>query len=451
LNTFQTTHDLGIFTQSFWTTIFDGKTFFNSLEYYENNGVTSHFGIHTSPILFLLVPVYALHPGPEILLVSHSVLYGLGAVPLYLAAKRIIDNPGALTVSVLYFLYPALQWANINEFYEISFLPLLLGFFIYGIIFKKEVLILGCGITCLTIKEDVPIIIMFASLLGLYHYRFESRRVRYIFSFLFFLSLIWIILAFAVFMPSFSPSHEGVSGNTFIPQYFVALSNISTGMIPRGEFLLQVFFPLLFLPLLSPEMLILAIPSFAEILLSATYSDIQYHFTPLVIPPLFFALIYSLKKIRTRLPEGKQWYYTLVLIVLVLNASLCCIFFSPMGKAINLMSYPEESHADSDWFRQGAALIPPNATVSTQPNMYSLFAERSTVIEGYAHEPEYIVIHLGFPQCQVFIDDFPTIIQLYSCIYQKDLFYILQRNVGDGTKSSINNLNLKLSGKNNGK
>jgi uncharacterized membrane protein len=425
LNTFQTTHDLGIFTQSFWTTIFEGKFFFNNLEFY-NNGAFSHFGIHISPILILLLPVYALYPGPDVLLISQSILYGIGAIPLYVAAKKVIGEQGSLVISLIYFLYPALLWSNINEFYEISFLPFLLGFFIYGFVFKKDSLILSCGIACLMIKEDISIIIIFASILGLFYHKDYSKRTQKIFISLLIISSIWLILAFTIIMPHFISLSEGISNNPFLPQYYSSLTNISTGIIPRGEYLFQVFYPLLFLPLISPELLILAIPSFAEILLSATYSDIQYHFTPLIIPPLFFALIMTLKKIKIKF-KSRIIIYKLLLLVLVVNAILCCIIFSPLQQTMGLMYLPEENHADSDWFRQGAAFIPPDAVVSTQSNLYSLFADRTTIIEGYSHDPEYIVLHLDFPQCQIFVDDFTEIAELYSPVYQKEQFYVLKR------------------------
>jgi uncharacterized membrane protein len=60
--------DLGIFNQAFHTTLFDGKLFYETGDLSFNPG-GSFFGVHFSPILFLLLPFYAIHPSAENLLV----------------------------------------------------------------------------------------------------------------------------------------------------------------------------------------------------------------------------------------------------------------------------------------------------------------------------------------------------------------------------------------------
>ncbi|MCJ7469449.1 DUF2079 domain-containing protein, partial [Candidatus Bathyarchaeota archaeon] len=52
--------DLGIFNQSFWTTLYEGRFFYNNVELLVNPS-GSFFGIHFSPILFLILPIYAVY------------------------------------------------------------------------------------------------------------------------------------------------------------------------------------------------------------------------------------------------------------------------------------------------------------------------------------------------------------------------------------------------------
>ena len=74
--------DLGIFNQAFSTTLFDGKLFYETADLSFNPG-GSFFGVHFSPILFLLLPFYAIYPSVENLLVMQTVILALGAFPIY--------------------------------------------------------------------------------------------------------------------------------------------------------------------------------------------------------------------------------------------------------------------------------------------------------------------------------------------------------------------------------
>ena len=74
--------DLGIFNQSLWTTLHTKNFLFSTVELFINP-TGSFFGTHFSPILFLVLPFYALYSSPETLLVFQSAILALGAVPLY--------------------------------------------------------------------------------------------------------------------------------------------------------------------------------------------------------------------------------------------------------------------------------------------------------------------------------------------------------------------------------
>lgn len=59
--------DLGIFTQSLWTTTNANLLFYHSCELFVNLS-GSFFGVHFSPILFSISPLYWIMPIPETLL-----------------------------------------------------------------------------------------------------------------------------------------------------------------------------------------------------------------------------------------------------------------------------------------------------------------------------------------------------------------------------------------------
>ena len=90
-------HDLsmtGLFTQSFWSTL-HGRLLFNSAETVDG-GVASHFGVHFSPTLLLLLPFFALWPAASTLLVAQSIALAVAAVPLFALMRRRTGGGGGI-------------------------------------------------------------------------------------------------------------------------------------------------------------------------------------------------------------------------------------------------------------------------------------------------------------------------------------------------------------------
>jgi len=74
--------DLSIYAQSLYTTLNHGKLLYYTCEL-PGNPAGSLFGIHFSPFLFLLLPIYALFQNPVTLLVLRPIAISLGLIPLY--------------------------------------------------------------------------------------------------------------------------------------------------------------------------------------------------------------------------------------------------------------------------------------------------------------------------------------------------------------------------------
>src|SRR4030042_7107842 len=68
--------DLGIFNQSLWTTLNEGRFFRHTLELFLNPS-GSFFTVHFSPILFLMLVLSAPLQRPETLLVLQSVVLAI--------------------------------------------------------------------------------------------------------------------------------------------------------------------------------------------------------------------------------------------------------------------------------------------------------------------------------------------------------------------------------------
>jgi uncharacterized membrane protein len=109
--------DLGTFNQAFATTVSFGHFFYYTTDLPTgNNGQL--FASHFSPTLLLLVPFYALAPGPETLLVMKQAVIAIAAFPLFAFARRRLNSAGlAILISVLYVFNPvvmSIDWSNFD-------------------------------------------------------------------------------------------------------------------------------------------------------------------------------------------------------------------------------------------------------------------------------------------------------------------------------------------------
>jgi len=144
--------DLGVMESSIWNAL-HGEFLYSSL-------TNSHFfGVHTSLVLLLVIPVYALAPATETLLVIQTLVIGLSALPLYLLGRKILDKDWqALLIALLWLTHPALAGANFYDFHPVAFAPLFLFTAIYYWWSQRWVPFwISIGLL-LTVKEDLAIV-----------------------------------------------------------------------------------------------------------------------------------------------------------------------------------------------------------------------------------------------------------------------------------------------------
>jgi uncharacterized membrane protein len=106
---------------------------------------------------YLFLPIYALYPKPETLLVLQSFLLGLSALPLYGFARRHVSDLMAAAVALAFLCYYPMHSANFSEFQNVP----IATFFLFGLVWAAEtrrwVL---CGLAtaaALLLREDIPI------------------------------------------------------------------------------------------------------------------------------------------------------------------------------------------------------------------------------------------------------------------------------------------------------
>jgi len=157
--------DLGIFNQSFWTTIHYGRFFYSNVELLVNPS-GSFFGTHFSPILLLILPFYAIDSAPQSLLVIQSFVLALAIIPLYkltfwVSKYRFVG----LFFGAIFLLYPPLQGMNWFDFHLQSFLPLFFFSTIYFLERQKWMPYLIFITLALMVEEHAALTVFFVGLL----------------------------------------------------------------------------------------------------------------------------------------------------------------------------------------------------------------------------------------------------------------------------------------------
>src|SRR5262249_33712212 len=114
---------LGLFAQCYWTQL-HGHVFANSQEALDGT-LVSHFGLHLSPTLLVLLPFFALFPHPLTLAAGQVAATALAPVPLYHLMRRRVPPSAAMLLALAPLAIPALAWSGFVDFRDSSFLPVL--------------------------------------------------------------------------------------------------------------------------------------------------------------------------------------------------------------------------------------------------------------------------------------------------------------------------------------
>ena len=397
--------DLGLFTQTLWNTL-QGRMMQNSIE-----EIPQNLAIHMNPVMFLLAPIYALFPTPYTLLVLQTLIIALGAWPLYLLSRYILQEKFlSLIVAISYLLYPGTQWVNWFDFHPIAFLP---TFFFAGIYFALQnswrwaIMFLALAAST---KEDAILLVAVAGLwFALSQWRWHtgisisSAGIAY------------FLVAVLLIMPWFGGGLLRVDryanlGNSpaEIAQtlLFHPLRVLET--ITETPKLLYVFWllaPLLFLPLLGKWAILLLIPGVVENILTyypAQFSG-QYQYDAMVIPGIFLATIYGIRAFVRRFPSHRKTLgYT------ILSAGIIVFSLRAPLSNLSLLNELTRTNDRQKAYQAMMRMVSPNASVAAHTNLVPHLANREYVyMLGYEpFMPDYVLAdgadYFGFGSPEAF-------------------------------------------------
>jgi uncharacterized membrane protein len=422
--------DLGIIDQSLWTTLNSGKLFFSTLEVPYGNLSGSFLGVHFSPILFLILPVYALFQSAETLLVFQSFILALAALPLYwLARDKLGNRLYALAFATSFLLAPALHGVNTFDFHLEIFTPVFTIFAFYYMDKERWFMALPFVLLELATIEFAPFIIFF---LGLYFLLktfmkglTSDRRIGLSAKKLLFPIIVIGIAVCSLFVAQYTisainplktgnPSGRWDNWGSTMSE---AVNNILrnpgeafTVMITPLEkplYVIFLFAPVLFLPLLAPLTLLLPLPWIVVALLTdyQPYYQPYYQYSAFIIGQIYIGAVLGFSVLFRQNNQGNA--SRKIVSVMLLLSLLLFLFTSPAGLpadttrsyrpySINIggdLSHFEQLHKVID-------MIPRSASVAT---IHDIFPHVSNRLYAYFlkwpldYDVEYVLVDVKSP------------------------------------------------------
>jgi len=409
-------YDLGNYNQALYTTLRGYGLLYYTADLPVTGG--SMMGVHFSPILLMILPIYALYPAAPTLLVLKSFVLALGALPLYKLAKHLLKvRFWGILFSAIYLLNPMLQGINWFDFHPEEFFPTFCLFSLYYGLKGDWLKYLFFSILTLTTIEYSAILVFVTSLLFLWIHRKRIKdslrswrgldlqiingHLKYPLMIMI-LSVVWFLVALQV-ISMFSPSNPmvrggatqwsilGADGTLSVPLRLVmSPQRAFTALLYDGHlkltYVLILFGSAAFLTFLSPTLLTLTLPWLMVALLSdyTPFYHIGNQYPTFLVPFVMVGAIlgakrlleyFSQKHVPINIPK-------MLASILLISSLFFSILSSPLyGYHIGTwpdLTYGLEPVTEHDRIvMQVVSLIPQNASVITQQNIFPLLSSRT--------------------------------------------------------------------------
>lgn len=376
--------DMGNLNQAIWNTAHG-----NWFHLTNQPGTVNRLSLHVEPILLPIAALYRLYPQPPLLLSLQAVIVALGALPLFALARRQLHSGWAgLAFALVYLLHPTIQAANWLEFHPLTLAPPFLLAAFYFLVAGRAGWFTVFAVLAASCKEEMALLIF---MLGLYALVVERRARWGLITMT--LALLWAWLAVFVIQTRFAAGNihwgrYGYLGET--PGAMVASLLTRPGVVwaqlsaaQAGGYLWKLIWPTAFMALLTPEVLLLALPSLAINLLADFAPMHQVHtliYAAPVVPFVLGAAVMGLARLRGWLIDRAAWRDWLVSAIagaILLLGSVDQRLHGYLPGSGNFLALTVTDH-----HRRAAAIIaqiPPDAKVSAQDRLNPHVSGRETV------------------------------------------------------------------------
>lgn len=323
---YQMGFDLALIQQVIWNTL-QGRPF----ETYAYDFTTNLLGTDSFFVLLVLAPFYLIYPNPASLLVGQTLIVGTSAIAVYgLARDALKQRWAALAFALIYLLYLPVFNGNL---YEIRERVMAMAFELWILLciqrrwYRRMLLPMALALSCrLDTTFGVALLGCYALLLR----RFpqldvtgarQPERIEWRFGLtLIGSAIVWYVFVTQVMVPSFTDrpgylfaehyAHLGATPGAIVAN--VLLNPLQTlQLITSGErlwYLLGMFLPLAFLPLLNWRVLLIAAPLYALNLLSNRQAqwDVYHHYQGQIVPLMLLGAIFGLALLVRRRILGRH-------------------------------------------------------------------------------------------------------------------------------------------------
>ena len=398
-----TAFDLSVFDQVYWNTT-QGRPLESTLDRGSCEPV-SFFGGHFSPLHFALLPLYALLPRAETLVVLQAIAVGLGAWPVYVLARDRL-RPGAerLVWVASYLLLAPLSWMVLFDFHEIPFAIPFLGWALVFVARGRHWHAVVTLLASFLVKEELPLVALgFAALLLLKRQWRPGLALGVV-------SVAWFVIAVKVVIPAFAggeyryTSFYASLGNDEVEIVRTVLTDparttavLANDLRMKLRYLAAIFGPGLGLTLASGPFAVLTIPTLAYSLLS-DYShqySVQTHYPATLVPLAVGTAVLGMSRLRGRLRAVAAPG------VLVASVALAYLYGDvPLGQKFD----PSRFGMEPRYAALSAALvaIPADASVTASDFVAAQLAHRRYMRE-YTYQlgcgdAEYVILDVADPQ-----------------------------------------------------
>lgn len=273
-------YDMGIFAQ-----MYDNMTeTFLPFTTCERGEHLSHFAVHFSPVLYLLLPFCYIFKPTDVLVWGQILVVFSGVFPLWLICRKVkLSNFKSTIISLLFLLYPAMSSGAFYDFHENAFLAPLILWTLYFIHAEKWIPTFIFALGVLTVKEDAAMYVGFIALYVIFsRKRIVKGLLLFAMTFAYFLFAMWMLMqgSEGIMLGSRYFNIIGYNGG-FVDLIKVGLVNpalyaAESFTYEKLLYALNMLVPIAFLPLMTrkPSRWLLIAPLFVINLIT----DYQYQY-----------------------------------------------------------------------------------------------------------------------------------------------------------------------------
>lgn len=374
--------DLGNVEQTIWATT---RGNFMHLTNPYGEEAAKRMAFHADFFLLALVPVYAVWPFTETLLILQTLAIASGGLATFLIARKIIQRPWLATaLAAAYLLNPGLQWTNIFDVHAVAFAPPLILWAAWSSLNKRYGWTLVLAALAMTTKEEIGLMV---AALGVYvWWRQRERRWG---PWLTFGPLAWSVVVTLVTIPAWQAmldqpppvftSYFGDSAADIVKQLILQPWRLLPVLFSETaiKYLWQLTAPFGLLPFGGLWSLVSAVDIKINLISTKPAQHLlTSHYTAGIIPWLTLGSIWTARWIVRRW-ANHRWWPAGALWWLVMWVGYAAYMYGPLPGTRNdhtrFATWRNEYAAVvRDWSKR----IPSSAAVSVTNNIGSQFARR---------------------------------------------------------------------------